>query len=183
MQLYDTPWGWLQGSRNICRVFLKCFRETLYRFFLNKVHLVGDKTLTWYWCLHQSSRTILTADSYLSNITSTGIKSAKERTSKIVICLFRYSRFLRVCLFFFVYFFFISYRRRILGLLCSTELTCRKNCLRFSDVGQERQGKTRDVPISRKSCTKRQLTALRSLTRGRNPQWLSLHLFVKNFFQ
>jgi hypothetical protein len=37
--------GFLEAILRGCRGFLKCFEETLYIGFLNKVHLVGDRTL------------------------------------------------------------------------------------------------------------------------------------------
>jgi len=95
--------------------------------------------------------------------------------------VFRCSKFVRVWLFLFAYCLFISYGRHLVELCVLLNWLTERNCLTFSDVKQkETRKKTGDAPISRKFCTKRQLTALGSLTRRSSPQWLCLHLFIKN---
>jgi len=119
---------------------------------------LADSREIFYWRLHKSSPVILAANSYLSNIISVGFKTAKKRSPTM--CLFRCTKFLHLRLFLFVYLLFVSYRRRIAGLRILLNWLIERNCLIFRDVQKKmRQEKTRDVPISRKFCTKRQLNS------------------------
>jgi len=111
----------------------------------------------FYWCLHQSSPAILTANSYLSNITSVGIKTAKnvrrQCACSVAVNLFTFD-------YLSVYLLFVSCRRRLVGLCILLNWLTERNCLIFRDVQKKkRQEKTQNVPISRKFCTKRQLSS------------------------
>lgn len=131
-----------------------------------------------YRCLHQSSPIIFIVNSCLSNVTSPGIKIARNILRKCV-CSVAGNFFALACLCLFIC-FSLATARRLVGLCVLLNWFTERNCLIFSDVQQKRQEKTRDVPISSKFRIKTQITALGSLTRSCSPQWLSLHLFIKN---
>jgi len=97
-------------------------------------------------------------------------------------CMFRCSKFLHAWLFLFVYLLFVSYGRRLVGLCILLNWLTERNCSMFRDVQKKKRDKKKHgmTPFPGSFAQRSNLTALGSLTRRSNPQWLSSYLFIKN---